>query len=353
MSMFDRQLTQIVNLIEIAPDLTISHPHYPPAQLDPAISARFTQIPIELQTKFLIDRVRNYLYDLYFTGSSSTRSALAAAAPGSPSVKNNLTNGVDIDFYRRLQQSNTSRGYLDLDWQIVAETADGELVVVKDGLHLHIDRQWHLPQNLQQAAIGETLPIFLPPNLVGRDTYIMVGDGGSPQRDDLAAPDARLVRLYFNFTPDAAISIGQQLTGKLNQLGIPFEFAILHDSALFYRYDAATLWLSQANYLIARSCLVELYRSHRAEFSNPVPLCTKQLAPGLGIAEVPLATDSFGLHRCQLIAEGLVAAFLQQQSAIAAKLDLIESTWNTAQLARSHPHLNPSTADCYEPFGID
>ncbi|AFY91795.1 T3SS effector HopA1 family protein [Chamaesiphon minutus] len=319
-SNFQQVFVEIVNNIEIAPDLTISHPDYPPLTIDPDLYARFSQIPIPLQTKFLTDRVRNYLYNVYFTGSLPTIAATAAAAGlGSP-ITNNLINGVDIDFYRRLQQSNTSRGYFDINWRVVAETDDGELIISKDGLNLHVDRQHHLPPNFHNATIDDTIPIYLPHSLVGVNTYIMVGNAGSPQQRDLQADDDPLsVKVYFNFTPDAAVAIAQQLTSQLNQLGIAFEFAVLHDPAFFYRYDAATLWLSQANYLKAQPYLINIYQAHQSEFSPQVPLFTKQLAPGLAIAEVPLTTtDSFGRHRCELVARGLVSAELPTENSATA-----------------------------------
>jgi hypothetical protein len=36
---------------------------------------------------------------------------------------------------------------------------------------------------------------------------------------------------------------------------------------------------------------------------------SRALAPGLGFAESPPTRDSFGMHRCDLIAEGLVWSF--------------------------------------------
>lgn len=346
MSNFQQAVVEIVNKIEIAPDLTIAHPDYPALKIDPDVYARFSQIPIPLQTKFLTDRVRNYLYDLYFTGSLLPIAATETVARSGLPVTNNLINGVDIDFYRRLQQSNTSRGYFDLNWRVVAETDDGELIVNKDGLNLHVDRQQHIPPNFHHATIDDTIPIYLPHNLVGVDTYIMVGNAGSPQQSD-----TRLVGVYFNFTPDAAVAIGQQLTSQLNRLGIAFEFAVLHDPDLFYRYDAATLWLSQASYLKAQPSLVDIYQAHQAKFSAQVPLFTKQLAPGLAIAEVPLTTtDSFGRHRCELIARGLVSAGLPAENSATARLDRLKDVWHSAQIDLAHPYLNPNSQDCYDRY---
>jgi hypothetical protein len=347
--MFQQQFSDIVNDLEIATDLTISHPNYPPLSLDPDLSARYSQIPIELQHKFLTARVRNYLHDLYFTGSLLEISTLETTELTPPLAKNNLVNGVDLDFFRQLDRRNPSRGYLDPDWQIVAETEDRELVVLKDGLHLHIDLQFHVPPHLRQAKIGDLIPVYLPHNLVGIDTYIIVGDWGLPQPDPIQpGRSAPLIRVYFNISPDGAVAISEQLTNELNQLGIQFQFGILHNPNQFHRYDAATLYLSQASYFAAQTHLAALYRSYQADFSPTVPIFTKQLAPGLGIAEEPLTTDSFGIHRCELVAEGLVSAFYQGHSSATDRLNWIATAWNNAQIDRAQPYLNPSATDCYE-----
>jgi hypothetical protein len=351
--MFQQQLSGIVNNLEIATDLTISHPNYLPLPLDPDLSARYSQIPIELQTKFLTTRVRNYLHDLYFTGSLLPISTLETTELTPPPGKNNLVNGVDLDFFRQLDLHNPSRGYLDPDWQIVAETEDRELVVLKDGLHLHVDRKRYVPPHLHQANIGDKIPVYLPHNLVGIDTYIIVSNLGSPQTDPIH-PDrsAPLVRVYFNISPDGAVAISQQLTNELNQLGIQFQFGILHNPAQFHRYDAATLYLPQASYLAAQPYLATLYRSHQVEFSPAVPIFTKQLAPGLGIAEEPLNTNSFGIYRCELVAEGLVSAFYNGQNSATDRLTQIATAWDKAQIDREQPYLNRSATDCYEIYVI-
>jgi HopA1 effector protein family len=340
---FQNQLRAIVAAIEIDRDFTIHHSDYEPLTILPETLVRFQQLPTQLQTKYIVDRLRNYLYDIYFDRSQLNLSEIDSATTKPSPAKTQLINGIDVDFYRRLQQSNTSQGYRDLDWQIIAETEDRELIVVKDGLHLHVSRHKHLPPEFKQANIGETIAIYLPHNLIDRDTYISVGNFGLPQQ-------ALSIQIYFNFTPDAAVAIVRQLTGALNELKVPFQFAILHDPALFYRCDSGTLWLDRANYPIVRSLLAEIHHTYQAEFSPPVPLFTKLLAPGLSIAEVPAAGNSFGIQRCELLATGLFTACQLGQIA-ADKLGTVERVLTAAGVDLAQPHLNPAARDCYDLFG--
>jgi HopA1 effector protein family len=334
--------TELVERIAIDEKFTVSHPDYPPLELRADLAANFQHLPAPLQCKYLTTQVQNYLHDIYFTHSLRSLAELEIANQQPAAIKNNLFNGIDVDFCQSLSRANPSHGYSDPDWQVVAETPERELIVVKDGLHLHVDRKQHLAKEYRKAAIGDTIPIYLPHNLADRETYIAVGNYGTPNR-------AESVQLYFNFTPAAALDTLPQISHSLNKLGIPFQFAILHDSALFYRYDAGTLWLPQAGYLAAQQHLSQIYRSHQAEFSAQVPLFTKPLAPGLGLAEVP-ATASFGMQRCEIITAALVTTLDRDRLSTTDKLDLVYQALTQQGIDWRQPHLNSIDSDPYVEF---
>jgi HopA1 effector protein family len=332
-------LTEIVEKITIDRDFTIAHADYPPLATNPETLSKLHQLTVDLQQKYLITQVQNYLYDIYFSHSLIGIQELARLAQQPNIVKNNLIDGIDIDFYPRLIHSNTSSGYFDPDWEIVTETNWGELIVVKDGLHLHIDRHQHLAPEFARATPGAVVPIYLPPNLVGIDTYIAIGNAGIPTSSEL-------IQIYFNFTPDAAIDINNKLTSALNQQSIPFQFAILHNPALFSRYDAGTLTLNQSGYQSVRPVLAEIYQQHQVAFSPNIPLFSKELAPGLGLVEVP-KSDTFGQHRCQILATGLVMGINQGQTTTTEKLNIVRQELEIAGIDLTQPYLNPAAINHY------
>lgn len=333
-------LTEIVDKIEIRQDFTICHPDYPPFELQPNIAATLSQTSLQLQRKYLIAQVQKYLYSIYFSHSLMSLKENAERSQSQLKVKNNIVNGADIEFCRQLHQSNTSSGYIDSDWQVIEKANDAELIVVKDGLHLHINPQQHLPTDLRQPATGDVVPIYLPKNIVGPDTYIAIGNLGVPD-------PAQSVQLFFNFTPSAAIEIMQKLTQSLNKLSIPFQFSILHNPALFYRYNSGSLRLSKSCYSATQTLLQRIYKAHRSSFSPNVPLFSKQLAPGLGIAEAPTISDTFGEQRCQLLARSLVASMDQDKQLSTSKLDIIHQTFAAAGINWLQPYLNPYSSDIY------
>ena len=346
MSDFQQTLLEIVENIQIKQDFSICHPEYFPVKLQPEAIARFQKIPLDLQRKYLIGQIQNYIYDIYFTHSLMTIEEIEAESLCQ--LKNNIVNGIDINFYQRLEQSNTSTGYLDCGWKVIAQLDNGELIVLKDELHLHIQPQQHLDRSLTQVNIGDTVSIYLPHNSIGQDTYIAIGNLGTSANSTRSNTElSPSVQLYFNFTPDAAVAISEQLTGELNQLGVPFELAILHDPALFCRYDSATLWMFQSDYLQSQTSIAKIYQTYQSEFSPNVPLCTKELAPGLGIAEVPITPGTFGMQRCELIAIGLFTAMDRCKTLATDKIDCINRELTAAGIDRSQPYLNPAALDRY------
>jgi HopA1 effector protein family len=340
MPTFAEIITDIIEKVEIDRNFAIRHPDYPPLEQPAETIARFQRTPSGLQAKYLTIQVQTYLYDIYFTHSLMSLQQLEAKAQQPLLVQNNVIDGIDVEFHQRLQRANTSNGYFDPGWQVVTEADNDELIVIKDGLNLHIDRSQHLAKDFKLAQPGDIIPIYLPHNLAGQDSYIMVGNFGVPDR-------ANCVELYFNFTPDAAVAIAPKLTRELNKLGIPFQFAILHNPDLFHRADAGILSLPQAGYLAAQTALAQIYQAHQAEFSPQVPLFTKQLAPGLGLAEVPSSPAPFGMQRCELLAIGLLTAMEQDRTLAADKLNIIHQLFTTAGIDWLQPYLNPISVDCY------
>jgi HopA1 effector protein family len=347
MSFFHHILTEIVAKITIERDFTITHSDYPPLSTSPETLGKLQQLSVELQQKYLVAQVQSYLYDIYFSHSLIGIRELETIAQQSRPIKNNLVDGINIDFYPRLQQSNTSNGYFDPGWEIIAQTDWGELIVVKDGLHLYIEPQQHLAPECRQVAPGKIVSICLPHNLVGQDTYISIGNAGIPGGSEL-------IQIYFNFTPDAAIDINYKLTNALNKQSIPFQFAILHDPARFDRYDGATLELAQSDYQLVQPVLTEIYQVYQATFSPHIPLFSKQLAPGMGLVEVP-ESDTFGRHRCHILATGLVMAIdypryanrERGHSTTTERLNTICQFLANAGIDLAQPYLNPAAIDHY------
>jgi HopA1 effector protein family len=115
-----------------------------------------------------------------------------------------------------------------------------------------------------------------------------------------------LVRLYWSVPAAKVCRLVEGLTAALDP-GQPYALKCPLDLDRCRRPDAVVLYLPGATWDELRAGLAAGYRRVRQWLRPRVPALTRQLAPGLGLAEDP-GDDSFGAHRCRIVAEGLATA---------------------------------------------
>ena len=114
------------------------------------------------------------------------------------------------------------------------------------------------------------------------------------------------VRCYLNVNPDAAPRVFAQVTDGLESARIPFAAKLLDNPANFDRPDAAVFYTTRADAAALVRCATDAW--DEASFGAVVPAFTREVAPGIAVADDPGDGVSFGYHRCALIAQGLAAA---------------------------------------------
>ena len=141
------------------------------------------------------------------------------------------------------------------------------------------------------------------------------------------------------------------LTQQLNEAVIPFSFKALYNPSDYDRYDAAVLYFAKSDYPVVGSVLQTVYRQHQAEFQSAIPLFTKLIAPGLAIAEEPdqkfAEQESFGMNRCQIVANGLLEAWQQGQDRPEQRLASIVQHFALMGIEMQRPYLNANSEDIY------
>ncbi|MBD2607484.1 hypothetical protein H6G81_23895 [Scytonema hofmannii FACHB-248] len=343
-------LQDIANNVAIKPNFCISHPAYKPFEIPAEIVTRFQQIPLELQNKYLSLQLQSFLYGIYYNGSMQT--ALAANASSDnlvlhQNLENNTFLGIDVEFYDRLHKSNLGEGYFDPGWCVLRQESDESLAVNKGGLTLHIERDRHLQPAEQSASVGNLVAIRMPRNLVQNGFYMAVSDAG---------PDThpQTVRVYFNLTPEGAVVVMESLTQQLNQIRIPFTFKVLYNPSDYGRYDSGVLYFEKSNYEIVRQVLKSVYAENQLHFRTEVPLFTKLLAPGLALAEEPdckfAAVESFGMNRCQIVANGLLEARATGDESPQNRMAFIHQHFSLLGIDWQHSYLNANSEDIYIPL---
>ncbi len=344
------KLQDIVNKVQIHHYLCVSHPDYQPVELPPSVVAYFQHLPLELRLKYLSVQLRSFLYGIYY--NASLKAALAPNADATDlalhqNLENNTFLGVDLKFYEQLHQSNSGVGYFSPDWQVVWQETDGSLVVAKSGLVLHIDRNYHLQPEERAATLCDSVAIRMPRNLVQNGFYVAVGNAG-PQSNQ------NTVRVYFNISADGAVALMSSITQQLNAISIPFSFKALYNPSDYGRYNCAVLYFEKKHYETVRLVLQTVYLDNQGHFRRQVPLFTKLIAPGLAIAEEPnrkfADIESFGMNRCQLVANALLEAWQQGNESPQARMALIFQHFSHLGIEWQRPYLNANSEDIYTPL---
>jgi hypothetical protein len=343
-------LQDIVTQIEIASHHCIKHPKHKTIALPESVIHRFEQLPLEMQQQHLKLQLRNFIYSVYYNVASKPIVS-TDEKESNRKIHQNIENknlfGIDLEFYDHLHTRNKSEGYWSHNWQVVREETDGTFAVHKNGLTLHVDPNLHLLPTTQEVTVGKFVSIKMPKNLVQKGFYMAVANAGSQNGHNIT-------RIYFNLTAEGAAAIMESLTAQLNNIPISFSFKALYNPSDYGRYDSAVLYFNKDQYEIVHPALERIYADNQSYFYQQVPLFTKQLAPGLACAEEPNQKfgdqESFGTNRCQIIANGLIAAWQQGEHSPDKRTASIFKQFASHRIQLKRPYLNADSEDIYTPF---
>lgn len=347
-ALYDTRLWELVCHIQITADGFMHQTSGSSMKLSDDTENRLQQLSPTFQKKYLSQRLRDFLYDIYFSQEAllGNNSEINFDSINSDSndyfkvLQNNTLRGVDLTFFEALDQSNCGQGHFDPGWQILS--VNECLIVTKDGLTLEVDPNSHLlisePLSNQSLKFGNQIAIRLPKNRFESGFYVAIGDAGAVSEDELA------IEIYLNISAEAAAPLMHHLTQQLNMIGIPFSFKVLLDPSEYGRYDSAILQVARNHFADLRPILHQVYEETKSHFKSAVPLLTKCLAPGMGLAEEPQTEPrNFGIHRCQIIVNALLAA----DNSPTQRLTAIYQQFSELGIHWQQPYLNPDSEDIY------
>jgi hypothetical protein len=173
--------------------------------------------------------------------------------------------------------------------------------------------------------------------------YFAYGDTLSDVWDEFT-----LLRFYFHCTDRGSHDLMKYLTAQLNRYQVPFRLKAPITPALYDRTDAVVLYVANRYFHITARISLNLPDDVRAGLRESVPLFTKRIASGVGFAEEPNTGESFGMHRCRLVAEGVVDAWLQEDHSVDGRMRAIGMRYASVNLKLGSPYLNPGSKDIFE-----
>jgi hypothetical protein len=287
---------------------------------------------------YLLYRLQGQLYNDFYCRGGATP-PVESQAP--------TRQGVFSPYVEALSSANAGTGSREPGWMV--RVADHrEIVVERDGLRVWVRRDEVFASN---GAIvpGAQVRVRLPKELLNLfpGFYMALGNEGL----DLQATEP-LIRFYWNVSNEGAPRLVRALTERLNSGRLPYRLKVVSNPERFTRCDAAVLYARKRDY-------PKLVRTVRATFGElagemrpATPVFTWPIASGLGFAEDPGGSDSFGTHRCRLLADGIIRAHEAGCRSLAEQLRVVEAQFAEAGISLDKPYLNPGSSDSYT-FGAN
>ena len=282
---------------------------------------------------YLLHQLQSQLYtDFYIRGTASPRIWGEDAGALDPAL-----------FVAALSEANSGSGCCEDGWQVLG-AANGEVAVRRNGITL-----WVAPEDLvgldeSAATPGARLKLRLPKDLpnISPGYYLVLSQKGGPVDES-----ARLVRLYWNLKAQGAEAFVRTATQVLNGMDLFFTLKVLNDPRSYSRCDAAVIYLLQQDYLATARKFGVIYAEVAPFLKSGTPVFTKAIASGLGLAEDPGQTESFGQHRCRLLADGMICAYEQGARSLEARLRTVTERYARDGISLSRPYLGSGSQDVY------
>jgi hypothetical protein len=225
-----------------------------------------------------------------------TRSILDAGAVGQTA---------SADLTQDLAAANRSRSAWVEGWRIDQMLDDGRIVARKNGAarsFLPGDYITHRGLGSGPEEGGE-ITVYVMPGTTGLQPSFYYAFGETIADRD---PAGNTLRFYWNIQAPGAPKLMEALTRELNRFQLPFRFKCLNNASYFPRRDAAVLYIDRRYYPITAMLVERVHSEMRPWLNESTPLFAKPLAQGLALAEDP--GDSFGKHRCAILADAMAAS---------------------------------------------
>ncbi|PYQ28085.1 MAG: hypothetical protein DMF56_16720 [Acidobacteria bacterium] len=245
-----------------------------------------------------------------------------------------------------LSAANHGRERWEHDWLFwQPDPAGGLWASREDRVYLAQPGQWAMPNGGGMPAHGSPISVFFAKELPHAQPgfYIVVGETPFDR-----FTEGRMLRVYFNIEERGAEDLVAAVSETLNAFLVPFRFKILNNRGCYTRADGSVIYCGRRYFGILSRLVPRIYERVKDSLREPVPLFTKRLLPGVGLAEDPGAGDSFGLSRSRLLTQAIWNAWTRGDQSVDGRLAELHALFGTAGLRIDKPYLNAGSADLYE-----
>lgn len=287
------------------------------------------------RSRSLATELRDHLYRRFYLHDRSQSGPYPDDTAGSD--RRPVFAREDHAFVQRIFEACGPRYAWADGWTLVEPRNENVSVVAKDGLYLRCTSEEVAFTGPGAETVSVRFPLERP--FVSPGFYLASGQAGEPLSTEAVA------RWYVAVRPEGAAEVFSALVHGLDAGRVRYVVKVINDPALFYRPDAIVLYLPRSAAVGSLALLASLV-SENGHVRDVTPAFTRRVLPGLAIADEPAGrrgATSFGRHRCEVLARGLLAAgcaaspHIRHQALLQALAD--------EGLRIDALHLNPGAAD--------
>ena len=281
--------------------------------------------------------VEDPLDDVLYRDWYLRRPELEAAAPDPPPM-------LTMNLVGALQASHHGDRQWLPGWTVERVSNRGRVAVGRNGQQRLLDRIDVVPDEPARAALplrpGDGVSVSVRVDGISPDGgfWVTFGEGWEHP------PSGTCVRFYWDVGCRDAPALVGLLTRRLAAAALPYLLKLPLDCAGYCRADAAVLYVAGSMVDAATPVLRGVHAAVAGTLRSPTPRLAYRLAPGLATAEDPPTGESFGQHRCRLVAE---AARASGRSTV---VDRILERLSAEGIDPSRPYANPGSSRFLAPW---
>jgi hypothetical protein len=237
-----------------------------------------------------------------------------------------------------LSDANDASGSWEPGWTVDRRDGD-DAIIATPRLRVRVPAFDCRPNDGGQIRSGVAVSVPLPKELPALSPgFFMVL--GATRSEVVAWPHT--VRVYWHIAASGAPALVRALTSRLNAETVPFRLKVANHPIRFDRCDAAVLYLPIEAFEGVRAMLADVALTMAPLLRPRIPAFTLALAAGVGLAESPATGESFGEHRCRLLADGIVRAHERGVAPGSSRVDAVIERLAEEGVKIDAPYLEPS-----------
>lgn len=288
----------------------------------------------------LVDTLTNVLYRFVYSRPFHGELPENATEPWKPSPPNQ-------DLLAALSAANGTRERWEHGWSIGQIFPNGQIQAVRGALRRLVWPGQFLSKNGPGAVPRPGTPISLfyakESTSLQPGFYYLFGETAEEQSHSRG-----IMRLYWNVSQEGAPALLGALSRRLNTFHVPYRMKCAVANSEYGRTDVAVLYTPKHFTRFVVEMLPDVYPEVAEHLGDDVPFFSRPLAPGLGLAEDPGTHESFGQHRCRLVAQAVWNCFLRSESSTGQQLDEFLKLCPQYNTDPENLHLNAGSLEWYE-----